>query len=225
LNSEIGFSFQCFSVLPSRNHSMSLTVLFSSAGRRVALIQCFRDDARRLGVGVRLLAVDLDPAQSAACQAADACFPVPRCTDAGFIPAMLEICRRENVALLVPTIDTELSVLAAHRDDFAAIGTRVAISSPDVVAVARDKSRTAEVLAAAGIAVPRTAPLEALLDAPGSWGWPVVLKPIGGSSSVGMQIVHSTEEAQRLAVVAGGVARAAVYRKQRLARGRDDAAV
>jgi carbamoyl-phosphate synthase large subunit len=177
-----------------------LTILVSSAGRRVALLRCFRADAQKLGVELRVLAADHDPGKSAACQAADACFPVPMCRDVGFIPAMLELCRREGVGLLIPTIDTELSVLAEHFEAFAAIGTRVAVSSPEVVAIAREKAWTARVLAAAGVMVPRTASLAELLRNPGDWRWPVVLKPNSGSSSVGLQVVCSPEEALRLGV-------------------------
>ena len=161
-------------------------------------MQCFRADAQDLGAGLRVLAADLAPGMSAACQAADVCFPVPRCTDAGFIPALLELCRREGVDLLVPTIDTELSALAENREPFAAIGTRVAVSSFEVVAIARDKAKTAEAFSAARVMVPRTAQLTTLLTDPASWHWPVVLKPNSGSSSIGLQIACSPEEARRL---------------------------
>jgi carbamoyl-phosphate synthase large subunit len=111
---------------------------------------------------------------------------------------MLEICRREGVTLLVPTIDTELSTLAEHRNAFAAAGTRVAVSAAEVVAIARDKARTAEAFAAAGVIVPHTAPLATLLAEPALWRWPIILKPVGGSSSIGLQIARSPEEALRL---------------------------
>ena len=179
------------------------TILLTSAGRRVELLHCFRADAGRLGLALRVLAADLRPELSAACQAADAAFAVPRCTEETYVPALLEICRREGVRLLVPTIDTELAVLAAHRETFARVGTLVAVSSPAVIAVARDKLRTAEVFAAAGVTVPRTAPLAALLAEPGSWRWPVILKPAGGSSSVGLQVAGTPEDARRLGAARG----------------------
>ncbi|MGH6915422.1 MAG: ATP-grasp domain-containing protein, partial [Geminicoccales bacterium] len=75
------------------------TVLFSSAGRRVALMRCFRADAAALGIELSVLATDMDPAWSAACQEADACFPVPACHAPDFIEALLEICKRWEVDL------------------------------------------------------------------------------------------------------------------------------
>jgi carbamoyl-phosphate synthase large subunit len=85
----------------------SLTLLFTSARRRNQLMDCFRRDAALLGVSVRVLAADLCPQLSSACRQADASFAVPRCTDPQYVPALMEICRREGVRLLVPTIDTE----------------------------------------------------------------------------------------------------------------------
>lgn len=172
-------------------------VLLSSAGRRVELIGCFRSAAERLGLKLDVLAADLRPELSAACQAAEHNFSVPRCTEPGFVQTLLDICEREHVSLLVPTIDTELPILAAHAEEFSKLGTRVAVSSPKVVGIARDKLRTAEVFTTAGVTVPRTAKLADLLHAPGDWRWPVVLKPIGGSSSVGLKIVKTVDEARR----------------------------
>jgi carbamoyl-phosphate synthase large subunit len=180
------------------NRSSEATVLLSSAGRRVELLQCFRADAERLGVNLRVVATDAMPELSAACQAADASFRVPRCTAAEFIPTLLDLCQRERVSLLVPTIDTELLTLARNREAFAALGTRVAVSSPAVVEMARDKLCTAGCFARAGVDVPRTARLPDLLASPEGWRWPVVLKPIGGSSSVGLQVARSPEEAREM---------------------------
>ena len=42
------------------------TVLVTSAGRRGALIECFRDGAQRLGIDLRVVAADMDPDRSAA---------------------------------------------------------------------------------------------------------------------------------------------------------------
>jgi carbamoyl-phosphate synthase large subunit len=165
---------------------MALTVLLSSAGRRNQLLGCFREDAQALGLEIRVLAADLRPHLSSACQQADASFAVPRCNAPDFIPAMAELCRKESVDLLVPTIDTELAVLSQYAVQFAAVETRVAVSSPDVVALAGNKQLTAERLQAAGVPTPRTLGLADYLRDPGQLRMPVIAKPTGGSSSVGI---------------------------------------
>ena len=176
----------------------TLTVLFSSAGRRVELVECFRSDARDLGIRLRVLAADAAPEMSAACQVADVAFAVPRCREAAFVPRMLELCAAEKVGLFVPTIDTELLVLAEAQERFAAIGTRVCVSSPETVRIARDKLRTVEFLAAHGIPVPRTVPLDRLLEQPDCLRYPVVLKRVDGSSSIGLHIVDNPDAVRRL---------------------------
>jgi carbamoyl-phosphate synthase large subunit len=54
------------------------------------------------------------------------------------------------------------------------------------VAVARDKALTARVLAAAGVPTPRTLSLAAYRENPETIPGPVIAKPVGGSSSVGL---------------------------------------
>ena len=176
----------------------SVTVLFSSAGRRVELMECFRSDARDLGINLRVIATDMVPSMSAACRAADAAYAVPRCVEPEFIPRMLELCAAEKVSLVVPTIDTELLVLAEAQERFRAIGTRVMVSSPKLVRVARDKLRTVELLAQHRIPVPRSVPAEQLLNRPDSLRFPVLLKPYDGSSSIGVQSADSPESLGRL---------------------------
>jgi len=175
-----------------------LTVLFSSAGRRVELMHCFRADASKLGVAIRTLAIDVNPSMSAACQAADHAFRVPPCTSPDFIPHLIELCRREEVRLLVPTIDTELEVLARHRQEFEAGGTRVAVSSPELVGIARDKEKTAAFLTSLGILTPRTGTPRDLAENPGDWRWPILLKPTGGSSSIGIHTLQGPLDLEHL---------------------------
>jgi len=166
-----------------------ITVLFTSAGRRAELINCFREDAAALSVPFRALAADMHPEFSAACRLADKYFKVPRCTDANYVPSLLDICAREKVRLIVPTIDTELEVLAAHQ-----FPARVHISSLEVVRMARNKAATTEFLNQAGIPTPKTGIPADVFNSPNAWRWPLILKPIGGSSSVGIQIAHDLEE-------------------------------
>jgi carbamoyl-phosphate synthase large subunit len=171
-----------------------LTVLFSSAGRRVELLNCFREDARELGLVLHVLAVDCDPTMSSACQVADHSLAVPRCTDASFIPRLLEICAAERVDLVIPTIDTELLPLAEARHEFETIGTRVAVSDLETVAMARDKLRTATFLERHGVASPRTVPATTLLEKPDALQFPVILKKIDGSSSIGLKEAAGIDE-------------------------------
>jgi len=109
---------------------MRATVLISSAGRRVGLIDCFRRSAAAAGIDLDVLAADMEPELSAACHAADRSFVVPRCDCPAFVDSMLEIVVDSSVDLVVPTIDPELAPLAAAADRFRAAGARAFARAP-----------------------------------------------------------------------------------------------
>lgn len=171
-----------------------IKVLFSSAGRRVALINTFRNAAKALGIDVTVVAVDVDPSWSPACQVADIACRVDRCTSDTFIPQMLEICRKHRVNLIVPTIDTELMAFAENRDAFAEAGAEIHIGDSKFVAIARDKAATARVLASGHIPVPESWDIQDILNHSRQLAFPVLIKPREGSCSKGISIVSCIEE-------------------------------
>jgi hypothetical protein len=89
----------------ARMTTSGCTILVSWAGRRVALIGCFRESAGALGIDLTVIATDLDPTMSAACQVAERAFSVPRCDSAEFPDRLLEICRAH-----LPPIGTNVAV-------------------------------------------------------------------------------------------------------------------
>jgi carbamoyl-phosphate synthase large subunit len=176
-----------------------VTVLISSAGRRVQLLRGFRRALEAVGAAPgRVLATDCSW-YSSAFHDADEAFLVPRLDDPEFAPRLLELCLKHDVDLLVPTIDTELPVWVAHRDQLAEIGTTIALSHGDVVAIAADKQRTHDWLVAHGFpTVEQTTPAAALADSD-VWTFPLMAKPRFGSAGLGVGLVRDGEE---LALVA-----------------------
>ena len=175
-----------------------LTVLISCAGRRVELIQCFREDAARMGLRLRVVATDTNPTLSAACHAADVAVEVPHSSAPSFAASMLAVCREHEVNLVVPTIDAELPALAEAKASFAAAGVWLLVSSPSVVGLAADKFTTAMTLAALGVVTPRTLRLKDYQENPAALAWPVIIKPVSGSSSYG--VVRPQTQAEAIAV-------------------------
>src|SRR3954447_17859147 len=82
-------------------------VLISSAGRRVVLVDIFRQALQAAELPGRVMAADAC-SLAPALETADDGFVVPPCSEPTFIASMLDLCARERVSLLVPTIDTEL---------------------------------------------------------------------------------------------------------------------
>lgn len=164
-------------------------ILIASAGRRVELLRTFRAAASALGVPARLIACDARPGLSAACHEADAAFAVPPASDPGYVGALLDLCQRQGVSLVIPTIDPELPPISRQRARFEAIGAWPAVSDPALIEIAGDKLATARFFAQHGIPGPRTETLETALAEPGAWRWPVFAKARRGSASRAAQVV------------------------------------
>lgn len=174
-------------------------LLLTSAGRRVELLGCFRSAAADLGIDLKVFACDRLPGWSSACRAADAAFTVPPVTDPTYVPTLLDICRRNGISLVVPTIDPELLPLGDGREAFRAIGVDVMVSDPDVLIVAFDKQATADLLRSHGIDTPTTASPAEVLAAPGAWNWPLLAKPRHGSAGRAVQIVADPPALEQIA--------------------------
>lgn len=175
---------------PSPN---GVTILLTCAGRRVELLQAFRAAGRALGAKVRVLAADT-VASAPTLSCADAGFVVPPVSDAGCVPALLDLVRREAVHALVPTIDTELVLLSRERSAFETVGCRALIGAPHVIALCRDKIETYRFLRQHGIDTPTTwTPAE--IRGLATHSFPYFIKPRFGSAS---NAAHKVEDATDL---------------------------
>jgi carbamoyl-phosphate synthase large subunit len=168
-------------------------ILLSSAGRRVALLELLRRTLSDLTLPGRVLAADLSRLSSAF-QRADQGFLVPPCTHLDFVPALLRLCEAEQVRLIIPTIDTELAVYAAHRAEFERIGTTVAVSSPQTIALCADKVLTHRWLTEHQLPTVRQATPDEVLADPAAWPFPLLCKPRAGSLSKGVTVVRDAQE-------------------------------
>ncbi len=173
--------------------SKPFNVLVSSAGRRVVLIRHLRSALHDLGLEGQVFAADLSFASSA-CQAADRAFPAPLFSSGTFVDDMLRLCEREQISLIVPTIDTELMFYAENRQRFADLGTTLCVSSPQTIEIGADKAKTHAWMIEHGHPVPRQARIADVLASPGDWPTPLIVKPARGSSSVGLSRVKSHDE-------------------------------
>jgi len=160
------------------------TVLLTCAGRRTSLLKGFLVAAHARGG--RALAAD-NGALAPTLYLADEGLQLPRVLEAGYIDALLGLVRRQRVTLLVPTIDTELAVLAENADRLKDAGC-VALISSRMIEVTSDKWLTATECERAGIRAPRSWLPEQIekADLPER----LFLKPRDGSASQHAHPVH-----------------------------------
>lgn len=169
-----------------------MNILILSCGTRNKIIQYFKKTLAGSGV---VVATDMSP-YAPALYDADKQYVVPKMTAPGYIDVILDICRREQIDGVLSLIDPELSLLAKHRDDFAAIGTTVIGSGYEQCELALDKMQMYRWLKAHGYRCARSymdkdafyADVEA-----GVMEFPVFVKPVCGSASISINKVYDRE--------------------------------
>lgn len=166
-----------------------MKILFTSVGRRVELMQAFRKAADESGVQLTIIGADITDT-APALFFCDETQLVCRIKEPEYIPQLLSICETEKVDCLIPTIDTDLLILAENKEKFEAIGTKVLISAVDKVKLCRDKRFTADYFLSLGLKSPR--PVDAVEKY--NSGYPAFIKPKDGSSSIDAYRVDHEED-------------------------------
>jgi len=173
-----------------------LSILFTCIGRRVSLLNSFRQAAKQLKIDASFFGTDTSELSSAL-QLCDKGFKVLPITHAGYIKQLLSIVKRDRVKLLVPTVDLDLKLLAQNRSKFAALGCCVLVSAPQVVDICQDKRKTYRFLVRNGFDTPVTMSVRSALakQIPGKkLNWPCFLKPWDGYASRGNAVVKNRKE-------------------------------
>ena len=164
-----------------------MNVLVTSVGRRGQLVKHLQMRLAEFDPRPLLLTADassLAPGR----YLSDASYPLPLTDNDSYLTLLLDLCVREEISLVIPTIDTELELLAANTHVFSAQGVTVGISSLQTVRITLDKSVTHTWLVKAGFPVPKLwsqGTSIAQVDIPKSG---VLFKPHEGSRSIGIEI-------------------------------------
>ena len=169
------------------NEGTRNNILISSAGKRVSLVREFQTELKKVFPQGRVFATELNPKMSPAAQISDGCFCVPRVTDEAYVDCLFKICTENEIRVVIPTIDTELLVLARAKKRFAEVGIFLLVSDEDFVVTCRDKRNTGNFFESHGIRVP------ALVDKRNPT-FPFFAKPYDGSLSKDLFVVRSREE-------------------------------
>lgn len=164
-------------------------ILFTGIGRRVELMQAFRQAANRMNVILKLYGADM-AGTAPALAFCDYTRKVCGMRDADYIPQLLRICEADHIDLLIPTIDTDLLVLSQNAAKFDEIGTKVLISKPEKIAICRDKNYTADFFESCDLKAPRTVNDYQFYHGP----YPCFIKPKDGSSSINAFKVENESE-------------------------------
>lgn len=164
-----------------------MRILFTSVGRRVELMQAFRNAADKLNIDLEIFGADITDS-APALAFCDRTVIVPMIKDEKYIPELQRICKEEKIDALIPTIDTDLFLLAQNKESFGT--TKVVISEPDKIALCRDKRFTADYFHGVGLKSPKPVDDWKAYQA----GYPAFIKPKDGSSSIFAYKVENEKE-------------------------------
>ncbi len=174
-----------------------MNLLILSAGTRNKVVQYFK---RECGENDRVIATDCSNLAPAVYDA-DKFYLVPRITHPDYLNIILDICKKENITGVLSLIDPELSLIAKHKEDFAAVGTTVIVPDYDLVETCFDKYKMYQKLCELGIPTGKCyVEKEKFYQEKkgGKISYPVFVKPVCGSASMHINKVTSDEELEVL---------------------------
>lgn len=162
-------------------------ILITSAGKRVRLVQMFKNDIKTLGLNSKVYTVEMNPDMSPAAYVSDGAYRVSRVSEESYIDELLKLSIDLNIGIIVPTIDTELLILAQNKALFANHNINVIVSDFEFVLQCRDKRITNNLFKDFGVEVPVSIdPLKPV--------FPIFAKPYDGSLSNGIMLLKSKDQ-------------------------------
>lgn len=171
-----------------------MNILVTSAGRRVKVIEYFKDELSK--INGRVITTDCDE-NAPAIYFADGYEIVPRIDDPNYINIILDICEKYEIKALLSLIDPELELLANNKPIFDERGIELILSHATYIDISFDKYETYEYLSNKDIqSVPTYRDLAQVRSKlqENELSYPLVVKPAKGSASLGLFIVENENE-------------------------------
>ena len=174
---------------------MNKNILFCSVGRRAKLLMNFKESMRGCG---KIIATDMSPV-APALFFADETYLVPPISAPDYYDKVVDICNNSQAKAITTLIDPEIEILASHRDDLLQRGILPLCPADWTAHLCFDKYEMFKHLHAKGV---RTVLTYNSLDAfkvglkEGEISFPVFMKPISGSGSVGIAQCNNMQEVE-----------------------------
>lgn len=170
-----------------------MNILLTSVGRRSYLVDYFKQALNGNGL---VIGANSD-INTSAMQVVDKSYEVPYVNSDDYIPAILDICKSENIGLVVSLFDIDLPYLAKAKYKFDELGICLVVSNEKVVNIANDKWETYNFLRANQLPTPKTYKSiisfkEALST--NQISFPVIIKPRWGMGSLSVYKAENMED-------------------------------
>lgn len=143
---------------------------------------------------LRIIAADMHPL-GVGIYRGDRGYLVPAANDPAYVDAIITICTKEEIDVVFVGSDPELPVMAKHKGRIEKeTGAKVVISSPEKITIGNDKWETYRFLKKSGLPYPESVLPEDRDELVAKTGFPVLIKPRGGSASKDVYVVKNREE-------------------------------
>jgi carbamoyl-phosphate synthase large subunit len=164
-------------------------MLLTSIGKRVQLINHLKKKFKVIGVD----AGELNPGKAFV----DKFYKIPKASESGYIDSLLNICKEEQVKVLIPLYEGEFKTLHNARGKFKEIGTLILLSNAEVLEICKDKKKTYDYFLNFKINIPKVySPneIEDIITYGDIDKFPLIIKPRDGMGSNGIYKVNNLKE-------------------------------
>ena len=164
-------------------------MLITSIGKRVQLIKHLKKTFKIIGVDASEINVGR--------YFVDKFYKIPKAIDCDYIEALINICIKENVKVLIPLYEGEFSILDDAREMFRKHGIFLLLSSKKVINTCNDKKKTYEYFINSKIKLPKTYhtfEVNEILEKRDVSKLPLFIKPVDGMGRRNTFKIHTINE-------------------------------
>ncbi len=178
------------------DNNSTINFLCLNAGRRATLLKNLKQS---LGDGVKIVATD-NWSVAPALFFADNYYITKKINENGYMEEIFNICEKEKINVIATLIDPEIALIAKHKEEFKKRGILPLVPSYNTAQLCFDKYKMYEYLKENNIPTPLT------FNNPNDFykayenkeiSFPVFIKPITGSGSVGAQKIETQQQLQK----------------------------
>ena len=174
-----------------------VTVLITAAGNvfMPGTTACLKNNGER---NIRLIGADMNDDKTML-EMFDAYYPVPRGDDPKYVDTILEICKKENVDIVLPIMSVELNELSKNKKKFESEGIYVSVSDIESLKIANDKLSLLNYMKKSGIVCAEFYEVNSIQELEArvrTLGYPekrVCVKTTNGSGSRGFRILDANK--------------------------------
>lgn len=166
-----------------------MNLLITSIGKRVQLIKHLKKSFTVVGVD----AGELNPAKAFVHKF----YKIPNAKGNGYIEAILDICKKEEIKVLIPLYEGEFEILHNAREKFENIGTLLFLSNNKILNICKDKIKTYKYFLNSEINIPKIYSedeIQYIVTYGDIDKLPLIIKPKDGMGSNGVYKINSIKE-------------------------------